>query len=78
MTSDQLIPAKQSTTTDSYRPRGPNWKRNKEKRDGLKAAKVAASAVSLKAPGFEASKIPTTSREKLRSSLVSKTIAAVA
>ena len=23
MTSDQLIPAKQSTTTDSYRPRGP-------------------------------------------------------
>ena len=44
----------------------------------MKAAKVAASAVSLKAPGTEASKIPATSREKLRSSLVSKTIAAVA
>jgi hypothetical protein len=76
MTSDQLIPAKQSATADGNKPRGPNWERNKEKRDSQKAAKAAASAVSSKPNGNEVDKIPATSREKLRSSLISKMIGA--
>ena len=76
MTSDQLIPVKQSANADISRPRGPNWERNKEKRDTQKAAKAAGSAVSSKPSGTEGDKYPATSRDKLRSSLISKMIGA--
>ena len=75
MTSDELVPVKQSTNTDSSRPRGPNWERNREKRDNTqKANKAADLSVSFKPSGAEVDKYPATSREKLCSSLISKMI----
>jgi len=62
MTSDQLIPAKQSANADGKKQqpepgqRGPNWERNKEKRDSQKAVKAAASAVASKPNGTAADK----------------------